>query len=143
MSPLRRLRYITGWFNRDIEAGTDWERESEVHLDTASIILLLVSPDFFASDYCYTVEMQRALKKHKAGTAHVIPILLRPVAWKNTPIGELSALPFDKKPVTQWADRDEAWLNVVEGINEVIRKLLPKQSLFENRHSSLYGSRAY
>src|SRR5690348_3683671 len=93
LSPLRRLRYITGWYNRDIQAGTDWEREDQTHLDTAHIILLLLSADFFASDYQYTVEMRRALEKHKDGTAHVIPILLRPVRWEETPIGKLSALP--------------------------------------------------
>src|SRR5689334_22550387 len=115
LSPLRRLRYITGWYDRDIQAGTDWERESETRLDTANIILLLISADFFSSDYHYTVEMQRALAKHKAGTALVIPILLRPVGWEETPIGELAALPTNKKPITQWANQDEAWLNVVEG----------------------------
>lgn len=127
LSPLRRLRYITGWFDRDIRAGTNWERESQARLDTANIILLLISADFMASDYCYTIEMQRALEKHRAGTAHVIPILLRPVEWERTPIGELSALPTDKKPITQWEDKDAAWLNVVQGINEIITKLLQQQ----------------
>ena len=138
LSPLRRLRHITGWFDRDIEAGTDWQHEIETHLDTASIILLLVSADFIASDYCYTVEMKLALEKHKAGTAHVIPIILRPVAWEETPIGELSALPRGKKPVTQWADQDEAWLNVVQGIREVVRTSLPQQILSPSETSILY-----
>src|SRR5712691_5937553 len=70
LSPLRRLKSITGWFDRDIRAGTDWEHEIETHLDAASIILLLISADFIASDYCYSVEMQRALEKQQAGTAH-------------------------------------------------------------------------
>lgn len=129
LSPLRRLRDITGWFNRDIQAGTDWEQESEAQMHTASIILLLISADFMASDYCYTVEMKRALDRHRAGTACVIPILLRSVEWERTPLGGLLPLPGNKKPVTQWADQDEAWLNVVQGIGEIIRKLLPKQHL--------------
>jgi len=65
LSPLQRLRYITAWFDRDIQAGTDWEHEIETHLDTASIILLLVSADFIASNYCYSMEMQRALRNIK------------------------------------------------------------------------------
>src|SRR5580698_10602233 len=69
LSPLRRLEHITAWCDRDIQAGTDWEHDIETHLDTASIILLLVSADFIASDYCYTVEMQRALEKHATGAA--------------------------------------------------------------------------
>jgi TIR domain len=65
LSPLRRVRFITGWFNHDIQAGTDWEQESWTRLDAADIILLLISADFFTSDYCYTVEMQRAIESMK------------------------------------------------------------------------------
>ena len=129
LSPLRRLRDITGWFDHDIQAGADWKREREAQMDAASIILLLISADFMASDYCYTVEMRRALERHRTGTACVIPILLRPVEWEKTSLGGLSPLPSNKRPVTQWADQDEAWLNVVQGISEVVRKLLPKQHL--------------
>lgn len=138
LSPLRRLRYITGWYDRDIQAGTDWKQESETHLDTAHIILLLISANFFASDYHYNVEMQRAFAKYKAGTAHVIPILLRPVNWEETPISELSVLPTDKKPITQWEDQDQAWLNVVQGIREVLGNLLSKQELSLEEIDILY-----
>jgi TIR domain len=139
LSPLQRLRYITGWFYRDIQAGTDWKQEIEKQLDSANIILVLVSADFIASDYCYSVEMEQALEKHQAGTAYVIPIILRPVAWEETPLGELSALPTGKKPVTQWADRDEAWFNVVQGIRDVVRTLLPKHLLSQQETSILYS----
>src|SRR6266849_6391413 len=138
LSPLQRLRQITGWFDRNIQAGTDWEQEVGTHLDSSSIILLLISADFIASDYCYTIEMKLALEKHKAGTACVIPIILRPVAWEETPIGGLPALPTGKKPITKWANRDEAWLNVVQGISEVVRTLLPKQILSPQETGILY-----
>jgi serine/threonine protein kinase len=141
LSPFRRLRYITGWYNRDIRAGTDWEQDSRTHLEAAHIILLLLSAHFFASDYHYAVEMEQAIRKHNAGLARVIPILLRPVAWKETPIGELSALPANEKPITKWANRDEAWLQVVEGIREVIRDLLQKQPLSSEENNVLYPER--
>jgi len=143
LSPLQRLRQITGWFDRDIQAGTDWEREIETHLDTANIILLLVSADFIASDYCYTVEMGRALEKHKAETARVIPIILRPVDWEETPIGKLDALPTGKRAVTQWPNQDEAWLNVVQGIRKVVRSLLPTVLLSQEEISILYPEQGY
>jgi len=88
-----------------------------------------MSADFIASDYCYTVEMARALERHKAGTAHVIPILLRPVDWEKTPLGVLSPLPTNRTPVTLWINQDAAWLDIVRGINEIVRALLPKQLL--------------
>ena len=131
LSPLRRLRQITGWYNRDIQAGADWAHEIEMQLNTASIILLLVSPDFIHSDYCYSIEMQRALERHKAGEAIVIPIILRPVHWQETPLGELDVLPKGGKPVTRWSDQDEALWEVVLGIRKVVATLLVKWAISE------------
>src|SRR5436305_14218404 len=79
LSLLRRQELISDWHDRQILAGDDWRRDIDQHLETASIILLLISPDFLASDYCYEIEMQRALERHKLGEARVIPIILRPV----------------------------------------------------------------
>ena len=126
LTPLKRTGQITEWYDRDIQGGTDWESEIETHLTTANIILLLVSPDFIFSDYCYGVEMKKALDRHKAGQAHVIPIILRPVLWQETPIGVLQALPTDGEPVTLWPNRDKAFWDVVKGIHEVVRKLTIK-----------------
>jgi serine/threonine protein kinase/Flp pilus assembly protein TadD len=139
LSPLRRLRDITGWFDRNIKAGAEWEQESTEQLESANIILLLISADFMASDYCYTVEMTRALERHREGTACVIPILLRPVEWERTPLGMLSPLPTNRMPVTQWANPDAAWLNIVQGISKIVRKLLPKQHLSLQDAAILYA----
>ena len=95
LKPLKRSGLISEWHDRQIKAGTDWECEIETHLNTASIILLLVSPDFIYSEYCYSKEMKRALERHVSGEAQVIPIILRPVHWEETPIGRLQALPTD------------------------------------------------
>src|SRR5712691_978913 len=103
--PLRQQGLIE-WHDRDISAGTQWEREIDKHLNNAQIILLLVSPDFLNSDYCYGIEMQRAMERHERGEARVIPIILRPVYWERTPFGKLQVLPKDAKPVTLWANRD-------------------------------------
>ncbi|HWS83152.1 MAG TPA: TIR domain-containing protein [Ktedonobacteraceae bacterium] len=129
LSPLKRLKYITGFFDRQILAGANFEQEIEKNLDSADIILILVSPDFIASNYSYDIEMARALKRHETGKAHVVPIILRPVYWEDTPLGILQALPTDRKPITQWSDRDEALLNVATGIRDLVRELLPKVTL--------------
>src|SRR6266446_4956615 len=78
LGTLRRQGLITQWHDRNIGAGTDWAQEINAHLNTAHIILLLISSDFIASEYCYSIEMTRAIERHKAGTARVIPIILRP-----------------------------------------------------------------
>jgi len=77
--PLQRQELIAVWHDRDISAGTEWEHEISQHLNSAHIILLLVSPNFMYSEYCYGVEMKRAIERHQRGEARVIPIIVRPV----------------------------------------------------------------
>jgi TIR domain len=126
LSPLKRLGVIQEWYDREIKAGTEWRGQIDAHLDTAHLILLLVSPDFMDSDYCYDVEAKRALQRHEGGDARVIPVILRPVMWSNTPFSKLQALPREGKPVTTWENLDSALLNVVEGIKDAIDSLMAK-----------------
>ena len=102
LSILKRQGVITAWHDRKIGAGTEWKGQIDTHLNTAHVILLLISSDFLASDYCYDIEMRRAMERHAAGDARVIPIILRPVSWKGAPFEKLQALPKDAKPVTSW-----------------------------------------
>jgi internalin A len=83
----------------------------------------LVSIDFFASNYCYEIEMTTALERHEKSEAVVIPIIVRTVGWQDTPFGKLAALPTDGKAVTTWSDRDSAWTNVSEGIKKVVQEI--------------------
>src|SRR5260221_3085428 len=126
---LQRQGQITIWADTDIDAGMEWEREIDKHLDTAQIILLLVSPDFIASEYCYGKEMTRAMARHKAGEAQVVPIILRSVLWENTPFANLQALPTGARPVISsfWHNQDEALLSVASGIQKVVQRLLNKE----------------
>src|SRR6266567_5330580 len=125
--PLKRTGLIDIWHDRGISAGSDWEQQIKSHLNQAQIILLLISPDFMASDYCYSIEMQRVLERHDLGEARVIPIILRHVYWQGV-IGKLQALPTDARPIKSWPDQDEALYNVTEGIRKVIQEITPKSS---------------
>jgi hypothetical protein len=126
LSNLRRQGKISAWHDRAIEAGSQWETQIKSKLESAQIILLLISPPFMASDYCYDIEMQQAVHRHDQGNTRVIPIILRPVDWKDSPISKLKALPKDAKPVTQWGDRDTAFLDIVNGIRKVVDSLANK-----------------
>jgi hypothetical protein len=126
LTPLRRSGRIRTWCDRQIEPGTNWQEAIDKNLETADLILILVSAPFMASDYCWSKEMKRALERHKAGDAHVVPVILRPVMWKETPLGALQALPQDGKPVIQWSHPDTALENVAQGVSEVVTKLLAK-----------------
>ena len=90
------------------------------HLESADILLLLISPDFLASDYCYDIEMGRAIERHKQGSARTIPILLRPVHWHTMPFAHLQVLPSNGLPITKWSDRDDAFHDILGSIHQII-----------------------
>src|ERR1035438_3154595 len=125
---LKRDGLIQDWHDREITAGSEWAGQIDEHLNAADIVVLLVSPDFVASEYCYDIEMKRALERHAAGEARVVPVILRPSDWQTAPFAKLNALPKDAKPVVDWPTQDpklhdHGFLNVAEGLRRVAREL--------------------
>lgn len=124
LSMLKRQGLIKPWHDRMITAGDEWKGQIDDNLNAADIVLLLVTANFLASDYCYDIEMMRAMERHEIGEARVVPIILTPVeGWMHSPFAKLQVLPKDGKPVTKWEDRDEAFVNVAQGIRRVIELL--------------------
>lgn len=117
---LQRNGQISIWYDRKIQAGQKWDQEIDRNLETANIVLLLVSRDFLASDYASGREMRRALERNESGSATVVPIILRACDWQNSPLGELQALPKEGRPVLSWFNRDNAWLDVTQGLRRLI-----------------------
>jgi hypothetical protein len=126
--PFDRKGLIDKWFDRKILAGEEWDDQIMVHLSSAQIILLLISPDLIESKYCYNLEMAEALRRHERGEAIVIPIILRPCLWQGTPIGKLQVLPIDGLPITMWENIDEATMKVAEGIMEDVYKMASRRN---------------
>lgn len=120
---LSRQGLVLSWHDGEISPGMEWAREIEMHLNMAHLILLLLSPDFMDSDFCYSIEMKRALERHETGEARVIPIILRAVYWKDAPFSKLQVLPVNTKPIKSWTDADEAFLDIVNGIQRVVKEL--------------------
>jgi pimeloyl-ACP methyl ester carboxylesterase len=116
LAMLKRQGLIEAWHDRRIRAGDEFDRTIDEWLERADVILLLVSPDFLASQYCYDVEVQRAMERHHQRAARVIPVILRPCDWKNALFAKLQAAPKDGKPVTSWANRDAAFLDIARQI---------------------------
>jgi len=123
LSILKKNAIIANWNFRKILAGSEWEAEIKSHLNSANIILLLISPDFMASDYCYDVEVVRAMERHKNGEALVVPVILRPILWESSPFSKLQVLPENTRPIIKWRNRDEAFLEVAKGIVKLINKV--------------------
>lgn len=124
LEPLKRLQLISAWHARKIVAGEKWGETISKNLESASIVLLLVSIDFMNSPYCYDIELERALELNDEKKCIVIPIILRGCMWQHTPFAKLQVLPKGAKPVSAWPDQDEAFVNVAEGIKEAAEKLL-------------------
>lgn len=135
LSSLQRQEIIKVRCDGDVSAGKEWDQEIKKFLNNANIILLLISSDFIHSDYCYSTEMQHSLERHKQKETRVIPVILRPVSgWEKVPhgdlqLGQLQALPKDAKPVISWANRDEVWQEIVQGIEKVAHELLLRPSV--------------
>lgn len=123
---LQRTGRIQEWHDRKFTAGDEWKGKIDENLNKADIILLLISSDFIASDYCWDVEMRRAMERHETNKAKVIPVILRDVNWSGAPFCKLQALPKDAKAVTLWANKDTAWRDVSDGIEKVVREIHAK-----------------
>ncbi|MEH6721401.1 MAG: TIR domain-containing protein, partial [Aurantimonas endophytica] len=125
LAMLKRQGVIDTWHDRRIPVGDRIDSSISEAMEAADVVLLLVSPDFLASNYCYDVEMKRALERNERDEARLIPIILRPCDWHQSPLSSLLAAPKDGKPITKWADVDEAFQDVVARI----RAALPKQHM--------------
>lgn len=139
---LQRQEVIEIWHERVISAGLELQVERDRALGTADIILLMISADFLASDTCYDVALRRAMERHRRGEAQVMLVLLRPCDCKGAPFSELPVMPRNARPVTSWADQDEAWFDVAQGIRRAAQLLRTGQSsgAFQQQSFNLGGS---
>lgn len=127
LDPLRRQHGIETWHDRKLKAGDEWDKSISTALEKADLILLLVSIDFINSKYCFDIELEAAMERHAKNEARVVPIVLRNCLWQQTPFAKLQALPKDGKAVASWPNRDDALVNVAEGIRQVVEDLLSER----------------
>ncbi len=125
---LKRQGLVDVWTDQAILPGQEIDPAIAAELEAADVIILLVSPDFLASNYCFEKEMTRALERHCAGEAVVIPLIGRPCSWQQTPLGAVKAIPRDGKPVSKYADPDDAWHEVETEIRRLIEALNRKRA---------------
>lgn len=125
---LQRQGIVETWHDRCILPGDEWASDIDKNLRSADIILLLVSVDFINSEYCFELEMNEALARHDRGEAAVIPVILRPCHWTGLPFGKLQAATREGKPVEKYPSYDDAFLEIIQGIETVARRLSAQSS---------------
>lgn len=118
--PLQREGFIDTWFDREILAGSGIDSEVDEELRSCELFLPLVSPNFLASDYCVEREMQQALKRHEAGEIRIVPIIVEPCDWASSELRKLKALPKDGKPISEWTNPNNAYLDIVEELRRIV-----------------------
>lgn len=128
LAVLRRLNIVETWHDRKLIPGQGWDHRIKEMIYAADVILLLLSADFFNSDYCYDEEMRIALERHERGETVLVPVLARPCQWKQTDIASIHGLPKDMRAVSLWEDRDLAWNDVAEGITKIARQAHARKS---------------
>jgi len=144
LSALKRQGIIFTWHDRRISPGDEFNNEISEYLEEANIILLLVSPYFIDSDYCYEIEMKRAMVRHKEGAAIVVPVILHPCDWHDMPFGKLLACPKDGKPISKFPNMHDAFLDVTKAVKTAVTKLRPgisastsRTDIFDNGQQSM------
>ena len=143
LSSLKRRGIINEWHDRKLIPGQDWDGTIKQELLDSDIILLLISADFIASNYCYDVEIKKALERHEQNDAIVIPIVLRPCDWKDLPFSKIQALPKDAKPLSTWANLDEGFMNIISGIKTLTKTELdvsPTEDKISSQDKSISSS---
>lgn len=125
---LKRSNLVEVWQDRELLAGTEWDDAIKKELETADIILLLVSADFNASNYIWENELATAMQRHEKGEARVVPVILRNCEWQDMPYAKLQALPTNGKPVSEYPDRDSAYTEIAKAVRRVVEYLGNKGS---------------
>lgn len=128
LAMLKRKNIVSVWHDRKIIAGDGWKNEIDLNLESADIVVFLISSDFLASEYCYDIEVKKAMERHEAGLAQIIPIIVRDCDWHDCDFSKLQALPKDAKPIALWDDKDSAWLDVTNGLKTHIANFIQKSS---------------
>lgn len=128
LAPLIRSNSIEIWHDRQIPPGKEWNDEISDKLEAAEIIFFLVSSAFINSDYCYGVEVNRALELHNENLAKVMPIIIRPCDWHSLPFGTIQCMPKDADPISTWSNSDSAWLDVIKKVRLELPNIPKKTS---------------
>jgi hypothetical protein len=128
---LRHLGRVQAFDDRDILAGSEWEPKIKAALDTAHIIVLIVTANFLDSAYCTTIELQRALARHNDRSVYVVPIIAEHADWQALSIGRLALLPKDEqnnlRPLSDWPNVNKPLADIAMRIRQLAEQWREEQ----------------
>lgn len=121
MAMLQREGSISAWTDHAVLPGTNLSGEIDKNLQASAIFIALLSPDYIASGYCYEKEFEKAQELYEAGKLRIVPVIVEPCDWLNTPFKDLLALPKDGKAISTWTNQNTAYLDVVNGLRRILQ----------------------
>jgi hypothetical protein len=135
---LERGGLIRFWDDRELQVGQEFNVAIGEELELAEVFILLVSQQFIASEYCWGTEMKRALERHEAGTALVLPVIATPCDWQHSPLAKLVVAPTGGKPISEWPNQEAGWANAAVLSRQAIVAF--RERSFDRRPSPAYGT---
>ncbi len=120
MSQLTREGDLTSWFDGEILAGGSLNEDINSKLNKADLFIAIVSPDYLNSAYCYDIEFQKALGRFAEGQLKIVPVIAQPCDWKSSPFGKFKAIPKDGKPISEWTNENNAFLNIIDELRKLV-----------------------
>lgn len=112
---------VTLWYDENLQPGAALDTEIAGQIRNAHVFVALFSPAYLASHYCWDIEYKRAMGRRARKLMRVVGVVVKPCAWKQTPAAGFKLLPKDGVPPERWSSSDAAFVNVAQGIGEVVK----------------------
>lgn len=128
LKPIAREGKISAWDDTQLHPGEEWDSKIMAELETADIILMLVSRYMLATDYIYEKEMKKAIERAEKGEAVFVPIMIRDCDWNDSPFAKFNILPSKAKPVSDYADQEKAWTEISKRLKSLLDPATPSSS---------------
>jgi internalin A len=99
------------WVDTRIQPGQRWKEEIQKALARAKVAVLLVSPDFLASEFIHKDELPPLLAAAQKDGLTILWVPLRPSLYKATDIADYQAVSDPRTPLSilTEAQQEAAW----------------------------------